>query len=309
MPSWIKKIKKAGLTGSDVHKLDKKPVSEMGGVMVLLSFIIGTILYVAVRIFVYKSNQNITFILAMLTAVLIAGIIGIIDDVLGWKIGLRQYQKPLLTLLVAAPIVAVDAGTRIMHFPFFGAVDLGIIYPLIIIPILILFGTNSFNMIAGYNGLEAGQGIIILGAISIISYLQGVSWVSVIALCMIASLLGFWIYNRYPSKIFPGDTLTYSVGALSATLMIFADLEKFFLILFIPYFIEFLLKLRGKFQKESFSNIKDNNTLSLRYDKIYGLEHLAIFVLNKIKFKATEKKVVYSIHGLQLVFVFLALVI
>jgi UDP-N-acetylglucosamine--dolichyl-phosphate N-acetylglucosaminephosphotransferase len=283
IPFWIKRAKKAGLVGKDIHKREEKVIAEMGGITVLLGFIIGIMVYIAMRIFIFKANTNITTILAILTAILLAGIIGIIDDVLGWKIGLKQWQKPLLTLLVAMPVMALNAGTRVMSLPFIGPFDLGLIYPLIVIPAIILVGTNGFNMLAGYNGLEAGQGIIILSTLAYFSYVNGSPGLTIVALLMVSALIAFWFYNRYPAKIFPGDTLTYTVGALAAIIAIFANLEKLFLILFIPYIIEFFLKLRGKFKKESFAKIKDDNTLVPKYEKIYGLEHVMVNLLNKLK--------------------------
>ena len=308
-PYWIKKARKAGLTGKDIHKLNQREVAEMGGIVVILGFLCSILSYIAIRIFIYHTNTQITFLLAILTAILVAGTIGIIDDILGWKIGLKQWQKPALTLLVAAPIMAVNAGTRIMSFPFIGHVDLGILYPLIVIPGFILVGTNGFNMLAGYNGLEAGQGILILSTLSYFSYVNGSPWLAVVGLCMVAALFGFLIYNYYPSRVFPGDTLTYTVGALAAVIVIFADLEKIFLILFVPYILEFFLKLRGKFQKESFAQIKEDGTLIPRYQKIYGLENLMVLIMNKIKIKTTETKVVYALYGFQIIFIGFAFVL
>ncbi len=308
--SWIKRAKNAGLQGRDMHKLTETKVSEMGGITVLLGFIIGVMLYIATRIFVLNTTSQTIYILAILTAILIAAVIGIIDDILGWKIGLRQWQKPLLTLLVAAPIMAVNAGTKIMSIPFLGNIDLGILFPLIVIPAIILVGTNGFNMLAGFNGLEAGQGIIILSAWTYLTYISGSAWLSVISLCMVFALLGFLMYNHYPAKVFPGDTLTYTVGALIAIIPIFANLEKKFLIIFIPYIIQFFLKLRGGFQKESFAQVdKDNGCLLPRYYKTYGLENLMVKILNTLKIPATEIKVVYLIYGIQIIFVLAAFLI
>lgn len=300
LPYWITRARKANLTGQDMHKTDKKQVAEMGGVIVLLGFLAGILSYIAIRIFVFNTNTHITQILAILTAILIAGTIGLIDDILGWKIGLKQWQKPLLTVLVAAPIMAVNAGTRVMSIPLIGQIDLGMIYPLIIIPAFILVGTNGFNMLAGYNGLEAGMGIIVLSTLAYFSWLNNSPWLSVVALCMVSTLVAFWLFNKYPAKIFPGDTLTYSVGALCAVIAIFANLEKIFLILLIPYIIQFFLKLRGRFKKESFAQIKENKTLVPKYKKIYGLENLIVKILNKLNIKTTEKKVVYTLYLLEL---------
>jgi len=307
MPHWIKRAQKAGLMGKDIHKNSDQPVAEMGGIVVLLGFLIGIMGYVAMRIFMFKTNSDIVSILAILTAVLIAGVIGIIDDILGWKIGLRQWQKPLLTLLVAAPIMAINAGTRTMMLPFLGQTNLGMIYPLIIIPILIVVSTNGFNMLAGYNGLETGMGIIILTTLAYLAATTGSPWIAVVALCMVAALMGMFVFNKYPSSVFPGDTLTYTVGALIGIMAITANLEKIFIILFIPYILEFFLKLRGRFQKESFAQIQEDGTLKPRYAKNYGLEHLAVRLLNKLRIKTNERKVVYLLYGFQLCFVVIAI--
>lgn len=308
-PFWIKRAKNAGLVGKDIHKSQSIEVAEMGGIIVLLSFIIGIMAYIAMRVFLLGANSNIALILSILAGVLIAGIIGIIDDILGWKIGLKQWQKPLLTFLVAFPIMAVNAGNKIMFIPYLGNINFGILYPLLIIPLAIIIAANSFNMIAGYNGLETGLGIIIFSTLAYHSYTNNQPWVAVVAVVMIASLFGFLIHNKFPAKVFPGDTLTYAVGALCAMIAIYGNIEKTLIILFIPYAIEFFLKLRGRFKKESFAQVHPDQTLTPRYEKMYGLEHCMVKLLNNIKLKTTERKVVYSLYILELIFAGLTFII
>ena len=296
IPYWIKRAKRAGLVGKDMHKLKKKDVAEMGGIVVVLGFILGVLFYIGVRTFHFKDTDFTINIFAIFSTVLIITIIGLIDDILGWKMGLRQWQKPFLTLFAALPIMAVNAGHTSMMLPFLGRVEFGFIYPLIIIPIIIVGASNGFNMIAGYNGLEAGMGIIILSTLSFITwYKQGTGWLAVVGLCMVFSLVAFFIYNKNPAKVFPGDTLTYPVGALIACLAIIGNIETAALILFIPYFLELILKLRGKLQKESFAKLNDKGYLIRPYGKIYGLEHLMIYLLGKTKKNVTENNVVYSL--------------
>jgi UDP-N-acetylglucosamine--dolichyl-phosphate N-acetylglucosaminephosphotransferase len=308
LPWWIKAARRVGLVGTDIHKTTGKQIAEMGGVITLLGFIVGIMGYIAMRVFLFSTNTNVSAILAILAGVLIAGVIGIIDDILGWKIGLKQWHKPVLTLLVAAPIMAVNAGTRIMSLPYIGSFDLGIMYPLIIIPGFIIVGANGFNMIAGYNGLEAGLGILVLGTLSYHSYITGTAWVAVVGLCMVSALAAFWIFNKFPASIFPGDTLTYTVGGLAGMLAIFGNLEKMFIILFVPYIIEFFLKLRGLFKKESFATIQEDGTLKPRYTKFYGIENIAVRILNVFT-KTTEKKTVYLLYSFQAIFIALTFVI
>ena len=308
-PYWIKRAQKAGLTGRDMNKYNKVEVAEMGGVIVVFGFIFGVLYYIALRNFYFSFDQTTLPILAAVTTVLIITLVGVIDDLLGWKIGLRQYQKPILTLIAALPVMVINVGHEEMLLPFIGAVDFGMIYPLLIVPIAIVGASNAFNMLAGYNGIESGMGVIILSVLGFVAWQNNLGWVSILALCMVFSLLAFLIYNKYPSKIFPGDSLTYSVGALIAILAILGNMEKIALILFIPYFIEFFLKLRGLMQKESFAKPNQDDSLSLRYDKIYSLNHVMIVIWNKLRGKCFERDVVYSLYLIEIILAVIVLFI
>ena len=306
IPYWIKRAKETDLVGFDVHKLDKRKVVEVGGICVVAGFVLGLLVYTGLHIFYFKSDTKVLWLMSVLAAILIVTIIGLIDDILGWKKGLKQWQKPFLTIGAALPIIAIKGGTTIMYVPFFGAVDFGLLYTLVLIPIGVIGASNAFNMLAGYNGLEAGMGAIILSTLGFISWNLGYTWVAVIAFTMVMALLAFLIYNKYPSKIFPGDTMTYSVGALIAIVAILGNIEKFALFLFIPYFLEFILKARGKFKKESFAAVQEDGSLKLK-DGIYGLEHLTIKFLSKIKKKVYENDVVYALYGFEIILAIIAL--
>ena len=305
-PHWIKAAKRVGLVGRDMNKYDKPEVAEMGGIAVLAGFLAGIFYYIGLSTFYFKQNGFIVYIFAAISSILIISIVGIIDDVLGWKIGLKQWQKPLLTLAAALPMSAINAGKSTMILPFIGAVDFGILYPLLIVPIGIAGASNGFNMLAGYNGLEAGMGIIITTALSYVAYTNGYPWVSVLGMCMVFSLLAFLRYNWYPAKVFPGDTLTYSVGALIACLAILGNMEKVAVLLFLPYYFEFILKLRSKLKAESFGKPKEDGSLELPYERIYGIEHLAIAFIKKIKNKAYERDVTLLILSIE---VFIAIIL
>jgi len=307
LPHWINRAKHAGLVGKDMHKLDKREVAEIGGIPVLFGFLLGLLSYIALSTFYFKNLSRSLEIMALLSAVLIIALMGLIDDILGWKIGLRQYQKPLFTLLGALPIIVINAGHSRMVLPFIGAIDFGLIYPFLLIPLGIVGASNGFNMIGGYNGLESGLGIIILSALGFISWRSGVAWIAVISFAMVFALIAFYFYNKHPAKIFPGNMLTYSIGALIGCIAILANVEKAALILFIPYFIEFFLKLRGLMQIESFAKLNPDGSLLLPEKKLYGIEHLAILILTKLKTKVTELKVVFSLYSLEIILAIIAI--
>ena len=205
--------------------------------------------------------------------------------------------------LASIPLIVINAGKSEISIPLIGLLDIGIFYPLLAIPIGIIGAATTFNFLAGFNGLEAGQGIILLSALSLVSFFTGTFWLGIISLCMVFSLLAFLIYNFFPAKIFPGDSLTYTIGGLIAIISILGNFEKIAIFFFIPIILETILKARGRLQKQSFGKLSQNGTLDLKYDKIYSLTHLAIFILNKNKKRATEKKVVFLIWAFQILIV------
>ena len=74
-------------------------------------------------------------------------------------------------------------------------------------------------------------------------------------------------------------------------------------------FVQFFLKARGKFQKESFAKLKENGELTLRYDKLYGLEHVAVWFLKRCSLEVTERKAVWSLLIFQSLFALVALIL
>jgi len=302
-PHWIHAAHRIKLVGKDMNKYAKPEVAEMGGINVIAGFLSGALLYIGMVTFYFKQSSNLIHILAVISTVLIMLIIGVLDDILGWKIGLKKWQKPLLTTLGALPMMVVNAGVSTMNLPFVGSVELGILYPLLVIPLGITGAANGFNMLAGYNGLEAGMGIIILSVLGIITWNFKLGWVSLLAFAMAFSLLAFLIYNWHPAKIFPGDTLTYSIGAFIASVAILGNAEKVALLLFLPYFLDFFLPLRAGLNVEAFAKPNADDSLEMPYGTgardIYDTAHLAIFLLKKAKNKVYERDVVLLIIGFE----------
>jgi UDP-N-acetylglucosamine--dolichyl-phosphate N-acetylglucosaminephosphotransferase len=309
MPAWIKKAKQIDLIWEDMNKLPReKNVAGSGGIAVVLGAMVGIFLYIALQTFYFKSiDGTLIKIFAIICSVLLVSGIGFIDDLFGWKKGgLSIRSRIILVLFSAIPLMVINAGESTI----FG-IEFGIIYPLVIIPLGILGATTTYNFLAGFNGLESSQGIIILSALAFVTYVTGNSWLSVILLCVVASLLAFYIFNKNPAKVFPGDVLTYSVGILIAITAILGNIEKIALFFFIPYILEMILKSRGKLKKHSFGIPNADGSLEMPYEKIYGLEHLAIKILKKIKpsHKVYESEVVWLINGFQILIILIGLLL
>ncbi len=311
LPKWIKKCRQTELLWEDMNKYNHpKNVASSGGIIVVMSFVIGVLSYIAIKTYYFHGDGTTIKIFSLLSSLLILAIVGLTDDLLGWKNGgLSVRFRIFLVLAASVPLVVINAGSHLISMPFLGEVNLGILYPLFLIPIGIAGATTTYNFLAGFNGIEAGQGIIIISFLSFISYITGNPWLALIGLCMVSSLIAFYIYNKCPAKVFPGDILTYSIGALIAIMAILGNFEKIAVFVFLPYIAETCLKLRGRLKKQSFGKPQKDGSLEMPYNKIYGLTHLSIFILKKFKKKVYEKDVVYLILAFQIVLCLLALVI
>jgi len=312
-PWSIRYLRRIGLVSNDQNKKDKPLIPISGGMAVMSGLFIGIMCFIFLHTFfpgdgiLILNNRVLMLVLSSLISIIVITLVGFVDDLLriGYEpyVGLRQWQKPLLTLSAAVPLIVVNSGISTILVPFFGRIDVGLIYPLLLIPIGVAGAANMVNMLAGFNGLETGLGIIITGMLAIYGYFnietaffsERIAAVVISAIAF-SALLAFLFFNKYPARILPGDSLTYIIGGIIASIAIIGNLEKAALIASIPFFIEFILKIRGKFKKQSFGYYNNGKVRSF-YKNIYSIPH--IFTKTG---RFTEKQIVYFIWSIELFF-------
>lgn len=243
-PSMIFRLKKAGIVGKNMHSQIQEEVAEMGGLVIVAGFGAGIFTVIAVKTFfnIFPSVDLISILVALST-ILIVVLIGIFDDL----VSMPQQIKAFMPLLAALPLIVIKEGSTFMMIPFLGKINFGLLYTLVIIPLEVTIAANAVNMLAGFNGLEVGMGIIALGSLAIIAYLMGKISVLVILLAALGSLLAALYYNWYPAKILVGDVGTLSIGAIIAVAVIMGNFEIAGAILLIPYVVDFLIKAKNRF--------------------------------------------------------------
>lgn len=246
LPSVMRKLTASGIIGKDINKPGKPEVPEMGGIVIVIGFVAGVLFAIAINTFFYNSDLfSSDSILAALATVLIMALIGIFDDLFD----MRQWVKALLPLAAAIPLMALQVGVTTMHIPFIGTVDFGIFYALLLVPLGVAVTSNLTNMLAGFNGCEAGMGIVMMAALSTIALTNGRIEMAVLSLSLLGALLAFIRFNWYPAKLFIGDIGTLSIGAVLASAVIVGNLESAGAILVIPFVIDFFIKLPNRFPK------------------------------------------------------------
>lgn len=273
----IPQLIKVGITGQDLSKQNKPEIAEMGGIGIITGFSIGVIIAIFFNTFL-GFNFDLNFILAALIAIFILTFIGFIDDLLD----IPQVIKAFLPFFAAVPLIAVKAaGSTSMHIPFFGIVDFGIFYFFVLIPAGIAVSANLTNMLAGFNGLEAGMGIILALASTIVAFHVKSTEALILYISLFGALFGFIIHNKYPSKIFPGDVGTLIIGATIAAGAIIGNFESIAALFMSLYIVDFFIKLRNGFPKTP--GVIKNEKLYAPENKIRGLVQLPMVLLKGIK--------------------------
>ena len=244
-PWIIPKLKRAGLVGKDVNKPHEPEVPEMGGFGIVFGLTAGILL--AVALFTsfqsFGSGFTLVYLLAALSTILLMALVGLFDDLFA----MHQGIKAVLPLFAALPLVAVKAGVTTMTFPFIGPVEFGIFYALILIPIGIAGASNATNMLAGFNGSEAGMGLVACLSLAFVAFRLGSDEAMVLLLSMCGALAAFLFYNWYPSRILIGDIGTLTVGAVIASAVIIGNFETLGVIVLIPYILDFFIKAKNRF--------------------------------------------------------------
>ncbi|MFX0014285.1 MAG: hypothetical protein ACFFB2_07325 [Promethearchaeota archaeon] len=244
IPWVITSSLKQGITTVDAHKPNSPTIAEPGGMAPLLGFIFTILIIVFIWENITLDSQIEIFdpLLAGLLSVVIAGLIGFLDDV--FKI--RWRDKILLGFLPAIPLMALKVGTSRINLGF-GIIDFDIgyinLYSLIIIPLVVNFAFNSFNMLAGFNGLEAGNGTISLVIILFIALVVGDPIVTLFVTALLGGFLILLMYNWYPAKVLIGDSGTLTLGTGIIVALIIGNMDRLAVGLFGLHFVNFVLFL------------------------------------------------------------------
>ncbi len=304
-PYVIRYFRFVGIVTADVHKKGSPLLPSSAGVPVMSGIISGLLLYVFLQVFLYNEGTQLVTLFAAMTSILIITFSGFIDDINSAQVkvagheegkrGLKPWQKPLLTIPAAVPLMAIMAGDKSMSIPLIGMVNFGLFYPLLIVPIGVVGASNMVNMLGGFNGLEAGMGMVYTLSLGLFAYLHGSAIASVVFLTTFASLAAILRYNFYPARILPGDSITYLLGGIVAVGAIIGNIEKAAAIVMIPFIIQGALKFYSRFKLRIFASdlgvLQDDGKVKAKYGRdVYSWTHIVMNLRS-----STEREVVLTL--------------
>ena len=266
----LKKFKCGQIVSRSLERhLLKEGTPTMGGFIFIIPFIILSI--------IYKVN-----ILLIIPSFLYA-ILGFIDDYIKVKVGnnkgLSILQKFLLELLIAIIFyfLYLIMGYSNEICIFNNCINVSFIYGIWVLIMLVSF-TNAVNISDGLDGLCVGLSIILL-----IGYLILINEISIVygIIILLGGLIIFFMYNKYPAKVFMGDLGSLFLGSflvcisflikkeylliIMGSVFIFEIFSSFIQVISIKYFNKKVFKKAPFHHHLEELNIKESNIVYLFY--------------------------------------------
>lgn len=254
---WLHKLKFGQQIleiGPNWHK-KKAGTPTMGGLM----FILGSVIAMAVALVVRFDLR----LLMMLLISLGFGLIGFVDDyvkvVKKRNLGLTAKQKFALQAILAIIYVIVlrETGNLDTHIivPF---MEKTLMLPWWLYIVFILFvvtGTvNAVNLTDGLDGLCTSITCVVAFFFGIVGAMFADDASVYFAMAILGGLIGFLRFNRYPAKVFMGDTGSLFLGGAISVIAVGMKLPLMLIIAGFVYLFETLsviiqvasFKLTGK---------------------------------------------------------------
>ncbi|KNE71077.1 hypothetical protein AMAG_15330 [Allomyces macrogynus ATCC 38327] len=252
------------LMGADLAKRNKPVLPESMGLVCGLVYLLTLVLLLPVVFMTWSTHSGsmtmhkfATFLSALLSIQSML-FLGFADDVLN----IRWRHKIFLPALAALPMLLVygiESGVTYVVVPlplraYLGRiVDLGLLYYLYM-ALVAIFCTNSINILAGINGVEAGQSLVLAVSLVINSTailassanpetreIHAQSLYLLLPFIGVTAALLKW--NWCPARAFVGDTYTYFAGMVFAVCGILGHYSKTLLLFFAPQIVNFVLSV------------------------------------------------------------------
>ncbi|MBA3011845.1 MAG: phospho-N-acetylmuramoyl-pentapeptide-transferase [Proteobacteria bacterium] len=225
--------------------LGKQGTPTMGGILILFSVFLSTILW---------GNISNHYVSILLLTVLLFGFIGFIDDYLmqikkrnmGFTARGKFTIQVLFGLIIGFLIYKCPDFNTTLTIPFFKdfSPDLGLYY--IPFACLVIVGTsNAVNLTDGLDGLAIGPYIVASVTYMFFAYVAGhtqfagylhvrhiasAGEITVICGILAGAGLGFLWFNAHPAQVFMGDSGSIPLGAILGTIAVVTKQEILLLI-------------------------------------------------------------------------------
>jgi len=204
------------------RKIHTEPKPLLGGWAIYLSFTILMFVGLIFTDILPGKDLNLT----VLTGIAVAGLIIMLGGWLDDYFKLKPAQQLVAPLIAIGLVMVSGLGVKVITSPFGGVINLNdVMWPGLAgaVTFFWLLGiTYTTKLLDGLDGLASGIGVI--GALVIFGLTQVTPFyqpsVGLLAIILAGSLLGFWVWNWHPARVFLGEGGSLLIGFMLGVLAI-----------------------------------------------------------------------------------------
>ncbi|HEY5550059.1 MAG TPA: phospho-N-acetylmuramoyl-pentapeptide-transferase [Candidatus Saccharimonadales bacterium] len=225
---WWKKARANTITGEAAKVYTKLHAAKHARNIPTMA---GMVFVLAVALVTLSGNLNRSETWLPLAAMVGAGAIGLIDDVINVRgiggniAGMRAKMKILLLLavsLIGGWWFFAKLGVTDIHIPFNGSLEIGwLIIPLFVLAVIST--ANAVNITDGLDGLAGGLSAIAFGAYALIAVIEGKYGIAGFCMTIVGALLSYTWFNIYPARFFMGDVGSFALGTALGVVAMLTD--------------------------------------------------------------------------------------
>lgn len=218
--------------------LAKEGTPTMGGIAICAALLMVTIV----------GGYFTTDSVVMLVVTFLFALIGFFDDYIKvakkHNLGLKAWQKLVLQILFAVGLAVYMAkfsgyGTDVW-IPFINRyIDFGWLY-IPFVAFVVVSMANAVNLTDGLDGLSSGVTALVAFFFAIVGMQFGHGSAMIFCCALTGACLGFLIFNRFPAKLFMGDTGSMALGGALAAAAIMMKAELLLPVAGLIYVLEAL---------------------------------------------------------------------
>jgi phospho-N-acetylmuramoyl-pentapeptide-transferase len=181
----------------------------------------GGILFAAIAIIagVLAALAGHAGVVPSVAGLIVGGLIGFADDRSKLRVGTRGIPARLkfpIQVVLAIPVAYFAlqfGGTHQLFLPS----SFWLLFPLAVVAIVAT--ANAVNLTDGMDGLAGGLSVIAIGSLALL-FPRAQPGEKAVAFSLCGALVAFLVYNRYPARVFMGDTGALAIGYMLAAMAI-----------------------------------------------------------------------------------------
>lgn len=272
-PFFIRILTKQGSVVEDYHKPGKPKIPRPAG-----PILFGGIAITLVVLYLFTYSNAVA---AILLTTFLAFLVGYVDD----KKVMPGWFKPVALIGASFPLIVFAVHENSLNL-IFSTAFIPILYiPLILIAIPVI--GNTINSIDVLNGVVTGFMIITMIPLLISIYLFSNITIFITSLSLFFAIIALYRYHKFPSKIFPGDSGTLTMGSMYGALAIAGNSEVIGIIALLPAILNsflFLASVKKIIEHREVSSrptiMSDDFKLEASKDKNAPITLLRLIVVN-----------------------------